>query len=442
MQSLRQAYRSLWQPASPAPLTTLRIVTGLVMLVGTLRFWSLGWIETNLLAAQLQFKYAGFEWVQMPEPDWLIYVVFGGMVLASLGVMLGYRYRLSAWLLWGSFTYVELLDLTWYLNHYYFISLLLLLLALLPAHRHLSLDVRLGRVQPLSSLPGWMVALPRWQMGILYVYAGMAKIQPDWLLDALPMRLWLPAHSSEPVLGPLFAWTYTPWLFSWAGMLYDCTIPFWLSWRKSRPWAYLTVIVFHALTGWLFQIGMFPVVMIAITLVFFDANTHLHWQKRLFGSWAAEQGAAFRVAQPWVLLTGLYLAFQLLFPWRFVLYPGNFFWTEAGYRFGWRVMLMEKAGTATFYLTRADNGREGLVDNAEFLLPHQEKQMAMQPDLIVQYAHWLQQHYKKAGMPIQKVRAEVYVTLQGQPSSLYFDPQLNLLELNHRDFPAWLYPAP
>jgi len=143
-----------------------------------------------------------------------------------------------------------------------------------------------------------------------------------------------------------------------------------------------------------------------------------------------------------VWFTAAYLAFQLLFPWRFVLYPGQLFWTEAGYRFGWRVMLMEKAGTITFYVTRADNGREGMVDNADFLLPHQEKQMAMQPDLIVQYAHWLKRHYELQGIPVSKVRAEVFVTLQGKPSELYFDPQLNLLTLNHSDFPAWLYPAP
>jgi hypothetical protein len=187
---------------------------------------------------------------------------------------------------------------------------------------------------------------------------------------------------------------------------------------------------------------MFPVVMIAITLVYFDASTQLRWQKRFFGSWAHLRGNSLVVARPWLLLTALYLAFQLLFPWRFVLHPGQLFWTEAGYRFSWRVMLMEKAGTATFYAQRTDTWREGMVDNAAFLLPHQEKQMAMQPDLIVQYAHWLKQHYEKQGIPVNKVRAEVYVTLQGKPSQLYFDPQLNLLDFNPRANPHWLYPAP
>jgi hypothetical protein len=130
-----------------------------------------------------------------------------------------------------------------------------------------------------------------------------------------------------------------------------------------------------------------------------------------------------------------------LFPWRFVLEPGKLFWTEAGYRFSWRVMLMEKAGTATFYVTDA-SGREGMVHNSDHLLAHQEKQMAFQPDLIVQYAHYLKNHYSSQGQAVTRVRAEVYVTLNGQPSRLYFSPQLNLLTLQAQGSRHWLYPAP
>jgi hypothetical protein len=84
----------------------------------------------------------------------------------------------------------------------------------------------------------------------------------------------------------------------------------------------------------------------------------------------------------------VYVSFQLLFPWRYMLYPGNLFWTEEGYRFSWRVMLMEKAGTATFYVKDRKSGREGIVINSEFLNRHQEKQMAFQPDMMLQFAHY------------------------------------------------------
>jgi hypothetical protein len=124
-----------------------------------------------------------------------------------------------------------------------------------------------------------------------------------------------------------------------------------------------------------------------------------------------------------------YFTFQILFPWRFLFYPGNMFWTEQGYRFGWRVMLMEKAGTATFYVKDAKSGKEGIVDNAEFLNAHQEKQMAMQPDMILQYAHFLGIYYQKKGVENPQVRAEVYVTLNARPSKLLIDSSIDLMTI-------------
>jgi Vitamin K-dependent gamma-carboxylase len=92
------------------------------------------------------------------------------------------------------------------------------------------------------------------------------------------------------------------------------------------------------------------------------------------------------------------------------------------------VMLMEKAGTATFYVKDGQTGREGIVNNADFLNSHQEKQMATQPDLILQFAHFLGTHYASQGVAAPSVRAEVYVTLNGRPSKLLVDPTCNLMQ--------------
>lgn len=55
--------------------------------------------------------------------------------------------------------------------------------------------------------------------------------------------------------------------------------------------------------------------------------------------------------------------------------------------------------------------------------------MAMQPDMILQYAHFLKQHYEQRGMQNPSVRAGVYVTLNARPSRLLFDPMLDLSEI-------------
>jgi hypothetical protein len=287
------------------------------------------------------------------------------------------------------------------------------------------------------------------QTAIVYTYAGLAKINTDWLLNALPLKIWLPASNDVPVLGSLFEWQYSPYLFSWVGMLYDCTIVFWLLWKPSRPWAYAAVVFFHAATGILFQIGVFPLVMIGGTLIFFSAEWHLRWMGKISGVFNKKINthpvnytptvSYLKIIQP---ALAIYFIFQLAFPWRFALYPGHMFWTEQGYRFGWRVMLMEKAGTSTFYVKDTKTGREGEVFNSQFLNDHQEKQMAMQPDLILQYARYLKEYYKTEGVHEPEVRAEVYVTLNGRRSELFIDPTIDLAEIRddwaHKN---WILPG-
>jgi hypothetical protein len=265
------------------------------------------------------------------------------------------------------------------------------------------------------------------------VYAGIAKINYDWLIHALPLKIWLPAHYDLPIIGFLFTYKVTPYIFSWAGMLYDCTIPFWLMWKKSRPYAYIAVIVFHTIVGLLFQIGVFPVVMIVSTLIFFD-----------FEKWTNQTtlpSTKYHLPKVLRYFLTVYVIFQLIYPWRYLLYKGNLFWTEEGYRFSWRVMLMEKAGTATFYVKDSQTGREGIVNNREFLNDHQEKQMAMQPDMILQFAHFLGKYYVQKGVHNPQVRAEVYVTLNAKPSKLLIDPKVDLIKEKDSFMPKkWILP--
>jgi Vitamin K-dependent gamma-carboxylase len=421
----------LFRPVSIAPLVTFRLIFGAMMLFSTLRFWYLGWIEDHYINVKFTFKYFGFEFVEL-LPPWGMYALHIVLIISALGVLLGAFYRWSAAVLFLSFTYCQLIDLTYYLNHYYFVSWVCFLLIWVPAHRSFSLDVKARRVASVTTVEGWNVLIFKAQIAIVYFYAGLIKINPTWLFEALPLKIWLPANDKLPLIGGLMSQPLMPYVFSWCGMLYDTFIVGFLVWPRTRLLAYATVIVFHTLTGILFQIGVFPLVMIGGTLIFFSDSFHqqlLQWlgyrpQPVLIGQVSPPN------RRPWkVLFWGLYCLFQLLFPWRFLCYDGNLFWTEQGYRFGWRVMLMEKAGTATFYVKDRATGREGVVNNADFLTPHQEKQMAMQPDMILQYAHFLQQHYQTLGLRSPQVRAEVYVTLNGRPSRLYFDPQLDLTQI-------------
>ncbi|NJL75836.1 MAG: HTTM domain-containing protein [Saprospiraceae bacterium] len=86
----------------------------------------------------------------------------------------------------------------------------------------------------------------------------------------MPLAIWLPTKADFPILGSLFAQPLTAHLFSWFGAIYDLTIPFFLLNTYTRPFAYIAVITFHVLTKMLFNIGLFPWIMIFSTLIFFS----------------------------------------------------------------------------------------------------------------------------------------------------------------------------
>jgi len=123
----------------------------------------------------------------------------------------------------------------------------------------------------------------------------------------------------------------------------------------------------------------------------------------------------------------VFFGIQLLFPWRYLMYPGELFWTEEGFRFSWRVMLMEKAGFAQFKVVDAKTEERFYVDNSDFLTPFQEKQMSFQPDFILEYAHFLADHFKKQGHENIEIYVENYVGLNGRKSAPYISPDVNLL---------------
>jgi hypothetical protein len=120
---------------------------------------------------------------------------------------------------------------------------------------------------------------------------------------------------------------------------------------------------------------------------------------------------------PWSALLptmfGIFLLIQAAMPFRYLLYPGELFWTEEGYRFSWRVMLMEKAGYALFTVGDAE-GKTFIVDNHQFLTPLQEKMMSTQPDMMLQYAHMLRDHYAEQGLDSPQVYVDSYVALNGR----------------------------
>ncbi|CAH1000004.1 hypothetical protein LEM8419_01211 [Neolewinella maritima] len=421
---------------SASPLVVFRTGFGLMMLLSIIRFWAYGWIDKLYLQPDFHFSYRYFEWVQ--PLGVYTYGLFAVAAVAACCITVGYRYRLAMVVFFLSFTYIELMDKTTYLNHYYFISSLSLLLCFIPipagwaAARGCKIDPLYGNVLRLF-------------VAVVYFYAGLAKLNSDWLLQAQPLAIWLPAKYSIPLLGDLLQQRWVHYGFAWGGAAYDLAIPFLLYWRRTRTMAFALVVVFHVLTRVLFPIGMFPYIMIVSALIFFGPEMHdriLAVLSRIrLPSMPSITSISGRDTRWRHVAITILLLVHLLLPLRYLLYDQELFWTETGYRFSWRVMLMEKAGLATFTVRDAQSDRRAVVDNRQYLTAFQEKQMATQPDFVLQYAHFLAERYRAEGFLEPAVYVDSYVALNGRLSQRYVNPEVDLAAIDiDEPVERWLMP--
>lgn len=426
-----------------ASLGFFRAGYGLMMLVSIVRFWSKGWIDALYLQPTMFFPYWGFEWIE-PWPGVGMYVHFAVLgVLAAL-IMVGLWSRLALVLFFAGFTYVELIDRTTYLNHYYLISILALLMAFLPVDHALSVRRFLRMPSDAGWIPRWSLYAMRMQVGLVYVTAGLAKLRSDWLLRAEPLHTWLGAYADLPLIGSILAHRSTAFAMSWAGAFFDLFVVVFLLWRPTRGFAYAAVLLFHAVTGALFPIGVFPVVMALSATIFFEPD----WPRRWFGS---RKGLATpaqlelpplrRTQRLGFALLGAHLVIQLAFPWRQLLYPGNPCWTEQGFRFAWHVMLAEKSGQVDFRVVDDRSGQTWVVFPRDRLTPFQHRMMSTQPDMILSFAHRLRDEWKKQGYADVSVYADAWASLNGRPRQRLIDPAVDLSQQEEGWAPkSWLVP--
>lgn len=432
---LKSISNYLEKTTQTAPLAVFRVLFGFMMFLSILRFWANGWIDKLYIQPEFFFSYYGFDWIKpIGDYTYLIFIICG---IASLCVALGYKYRLAIIVFFLSFAYIELMDKTTYLNHYYFISCVGFLMIFLPANAYFSVDAYKNPSKLFQKVPKWTIDSLKLMLCIVYFYAGLAKLNSDWLVNAMPLKIWLPSKYDLPFLGDLMQQPWLHYAFTYSGAIYDLAIPFLLLYKPTRWFAFSLVVIFHVMTRVLFPIGMFPYIMIVSTLIFFDASFHqriIRFISKIFGINYSEMIVnstrnTFRIKSSIVLpIIALFFVIQLLFPWRYLAYPNELFWTEEGYRFSWRVMLMEKAGYAQFKIKDTETGEQFLVDNNDFLTTFQEKQMSTQPDFILQYAHYLSEHFALQGHKNLAVYVESYVALNGRLSQPYINPNVDLMQ--------------
>jgi len=452
MAILRNLSDRLFTPVDAASLAVFRIGFGIIMLVEMLRYFSMGWIRRYYITPEFHFSYYGFEWVQ-PWSETGMYLHFAGLALLAFFIAIGFLYRFSSIAFTLGFAWVFLLDQTQYLNHFYLVILLGMLLCVVPAQRAFSVDARLQRRPAAAQVPAWSVWVLRAQFEVLYLYAGIVKLNSDWL-QLEPMAIWMEHGAGLPQIGPLMIEPLAVAVASYGVIILHLVGAPLLLWRRTRLAVLLVYAAFHTINHFSFNIGIFPWLTLFGTLIFFEPD----WPRRVWRVLSrrtpgAEEGAegAMKAAPAAVpafarrlVIGGLaaWLAFQVLVPLRHLLYPGNVSWTEEGHRFAWQMMLREKSGIAEFTVTDPASGRTWHPNLLDYLTPRQIRKMATRPDMLLQFAHYLAQTWEREyKLPGVEVRVTTAVSLNGRPPVAMLDPDRDLAAVPRDLRPAdWILP--
>lgn len=457
---LQRTCAALFKPVDISFLVFFRILFGAILLWEVYRYFTYGWIGRYFVEPVLTFPYYGFNWVK-PWPGSGMYIHFLVLGVAAACVMTGFLYRIAAPVFFLAFTYFFLLDQTRYLNHFYLVCLISFLMCFLPAERAFSVDALLRRKIRSDVVPAWTLWLLRAQVGIPYFYGGIAKLNSDWVRGGEPMRTWLRPLTGMPGLGPTFASDWVVYGFVIGGLMLDLLVVPLLLWRRTRLFAFVAAIVFNLINAVIFDIGIFPWLMLGALFIFFPPDL-----VRRFARAFMSPGQAFDDAKPsqasikpetvaqgsscpslsssQKLIAGLlatYFAVQLLFPLRHYLYPGNVSWTEEGHNFAWHMKLRTKVGEAVFTVTHPGSGQTWTIKPEDYLKSHQLMKVITKPDLILHFGHYLAEEKRREGYEDVEVRARVLVSLNGRQPQLLIDPNVDLTKERVSLFPRrWILP--
>lgn len=436
MVSWPKIQEKLGKPVDIASIVFLRWIFGLIILWEVIRYFDHGWIHDYWIEPAFHFGYYGFRWIEPWSGDGMYwhFVLIG---VCALMVALGLLYRWAAALLFVAFSYVFLLEQARYLNHFYLICLVSLIFAVIPAHGAGSLDLRFGLFRGRDCIPTWCLWLIRFQMGVVYFFGGVAKLNSDWLAGE-PLRTWLAARSDYPLIGGLLEQEWVVMGMAYGGLFFDLLVVPLLLWPRTRIVAFIGVLFFNFTNGVLFSIGIFPWFAIGMSTVFFSPD----WPRRFFVLLRYPGLDRCGPVPRWgVILLAAFVAWQLVLPLRHFAYPGNVSWTEEGHLYAWHMKLRNKSGRILLWVENHDNGERSEVDLNEFMETWQARRMVTKPDMILQFAHFLGAELGRNGLTNISVHADSRVSLNGRRAQSMINPRVDLLEQPDSIWPKdWILP--
>ncbi|WP_378180677.1 HTTM domain-containing protein [Aquimarina sp. SS2-1] len=424
--------RWLFKHIDNSPLIIFRVFFGFLIAAESFGAILTGWVRRTLVEPQFTFNFIGFDFLQ-PLPGNGMYYYFALMGVLGVFVMIGFKYRWSMigyTLLWAGVYYMQKSS---YNNHYYLLLLLCILMSTLPAGNYFSIDVKQNPALKKISMPRWCVLFIIIQLWIVYTYASIAKLYPDWLDYTVAKNLML-SRANYPLIGDILQQHWTHVSITYFGILFDLLIIPLLLWRRTRLAAFIASIFFHLFNSIVFQIGIFPYLSLAFSVFFFSKERihRIFMPKKEF----YDAGKVIIPSYRKFLIPALstWFIIQLALPVRHWFIPGDVLWTEEGHKLSWRMMLRGRSGYTNFYIEFKDNAcRRVKIDKNQYLTLKQRRQVDTKPDAIWQFAQFLKKEHLKEGRDIA-VYVNSKVAVNGKKLRVLIDPDVDLASVDWNYF--------
>jgi hypothetical protein len=400
-----------------------------------------GWVRRAFIEPEFTFNFIGFEFLQPLPGNGMIWY-YAVMGLFGLLVMVGYKYRFSIFMYSIMWAAVYLMQKSSYNNHYYLLMLLCFLMILLPAHRYSSVDVSQKPDLKKISMPRWVWLLLVLQMFIVYTYAAIAKIYPDWFDATLPGIL-MTARRDYWLIGEFLQQTWVHYSIAWFGFLFDLLIIPLLLWKRTRIFAFLAAIFFHIFNSIVFQIGIFPYLALAFILFFFPTKTinrYFLWKKPYYSAGEIEVPPQRNMI---IGFMSVWLLVQAALPVRHWFFKDDVLWTEEGHRLSWRMMLRSKAGLIQYKVVDKARPQDTIyVEHTRYLSPKQQRALPTKPDMIWQFSQRLEEEFEQTGKEVE-IYVNSKVSVNGRRYKPFIDPKVDLAEQewDHFGHAPWILPS-
>jgi vitamin K-dependent gamma-carboxylase len=418
----------LFKRVEIAPLVFFRILGGTLItleLIGeALTDFAEPYVETTF-----HFSYMLTPWLA-PGPPALVYAHMATNVLAAIFVTLGLHYRAATLVLTVGLSTLFLMERSAYINHTYLYCLFAGILTCIPANAAVSFDAKRRPEIERDTVSAWTVYLLRFQIGVVYVFAGLAKLEPDWL-NALPLTKWLADRSAYPVIGPLLAMPGAPYFMSYAGLVLDLSIVPAMLWGKTRRYAFALIVAFHLINVATFGIGTFPWFSIVATALFFPPASFRNLSILRSRLPTPKQHPKTTHQTAIALALAAFVLIQIAVPSRRFFYEGRTSWTEAGHTFAWRMMLRTKRGRLVYRVRDLDTGEQWTEHARQYLTPTQLSETAGDPDMILQLAHHIRDQHAARGRTVA-ITANAIIWFNGRPGRPFVDSEVDLTKVPRR----------